>query len=923
MGTDPWAEDTWDSEPDLFQVPLPVSHLKCYEPRRPNEVSLTFSAYEQMSSVDSGFLFPVDRAAWKSWEEELISPDPTYFCRKLELVVSADIAVHPFHRQGSVLVDTGCRIPLLFRKGLIPDRFLESARRPITITTADGTPMLGGARGCKIQITLPVAGLDGSPEVEFRCEPYWGYEAAIRGCDIMLGYPYLKIFHLVVDCPSDTLKSAAIPTSRTATLSSTPPLVQPRNTPPTPSPKPPTDVAHTGALQPPVPEPKEGQGECACPPLVAPGSKAKAARPLVYGELSSHPVLRIPRRLPGRPEADRPVPPLRPAASVLFLPGRSESGAPVIYSPRSQPLQGDGARSPPFRTASPHFQCSNCRRITTQPDFDCGCMLDDHVLLPVTAEQDAPLHSGQAGDLIKIRCQPEVTPDVCCDIPLCDSEVEFAGNIRNDLTTTDVFDGQWFTYHSVPLPHVHDLGDTQQCFRLQADKPERFLEMRQVRNALLSGNYRIRDSHFQGILRIAEAQGHTPEVDAFASSGNYRLPDYWSAHKDAFSKDWKHQILWINPHYKLLPRIVEKIFRDEGRGIIIFPIWPDSSWFHALACISFFWWDFPPETSLFEDPKGFPFPPLRDMVWRVAFYDAYQALSVFPKVARTTGRKTKPLKLSVLEHFKNLSPYNTVQTSSVIESTSPHPEALRLEAELRKEFVDVMEQPIYARDIDPEIRGPFGVCKIELKEGAKPLHKKFFRCSGEREDALNKMIEKLIQRGWITPSKSEWTSQAFVVPKPPNAKGEKQWRLVLDYRYLNSQTKDDPFPLPLIEDLITKQSLNRLWSIFDLEDGFHQMHLHPDSRELTAFVTPHGVYHWTVLPMGVKNGPAMFQRMIQWSLRELPTVMVYIDDVLVGSPPPEKGSEMESTPPDGHLSEQYCPASLPRRAVRTSSLSAT
>jgi len=36
------------------------------------------------------------------------------------------------------------------------------------------------------------------------------------------------------------------------------------------------------------------------------------------------------------------------------------------------------------------------------------------------------------------------------------------------------------------------------------------------------------------------------------------------------------------------------------------------------------------------------------------------------------------------------------------------------------------------------------------------------------------MIDKLIDRGWIVPSKSEWTSQAFVVPKPPNAKGEKQ-----------------------------------------------------------------------------------------------------------------------------------------------------
>ena len=148
------------------------------------------------------------------------------------------------------------------------------------------------------------------------------------------------------------------------------------------------------------------------------------------------------------------------------------------------------------------------------------------------------------------------------------------------------------------------------------------------------------------------------------------------------------------------------------------------------------------------------------------------------------------------------------------------------------------------------------------------------------------MIAKFIDRGWVVPSKSEWTSQAFVLPKPATKNGEKQWCLVLDYRYLNSQTKDDPFPLPLIEDLITKQSANRLWSIFDLEDGFHQIHLDPASQEYTAFVTPNGVYQWTVLPMGVKNGPAKFQRMIAWVLRDVQNVMVYIDDVLVGTPQP-------------------------------------
>ena len=100
---------------------------------------------------------------------------------------------------------------------------------------------------------------------------------------------------------------------------------------------------------------------------------------------------------------------------------------------------------------------------------------------------------------------------------------------------------------------------------------------------------------------------------------------------------------------------------------------------------------------------------------------------------------------------------------------------------------------------------------------------------------------------------------------------------------MNSQTKDDPFLLALIENLIGKQAENRLWSIFDLEDGFHQMHLDESSWHLTAFVTPWGTYEFTVLPMGVKNGPAMFQRMIMWILRDIPKACVYIDDVRIGT----------------------------------------
>jgi hypothetical protein len=52
--------------------------------------------------------------------------------------------------------------------------------------------MVGGSQGCVIGVSLPVAGLDGTPAQEFACKPHWGYEAAVMGCDLILGYPFLK-----------------------------------------------------------------------------------------------------------------------------------------------------------------------------------------------------------------------------------------------------------------------------------------------------------------------------------------------------------------------------------------------------------------------------------------------------------------------------------------------------------------------------------------------------------------------------------------------------------------------------------------------------------------------------------------------------------------------------------------------------------
>ena len=112
-------------------------------------------------------------------------------------------------------------------------------------------------------------------------------------------------------------------------------------------------------------------------------------------------------------------------------------------------------------------------------------------------------------------------------------------------------------------------------------------------------------------------------------------------------------------------------------------------------------------------------------------------------------------------------------------------------------------------------------------------------------------------------------ARAFLGPKPGNNK----WGLVIDYRWLHSQLKGKHFPLPVIEDELANQHGNFLFTTLDLGDRIHQMHLEEESKHLTAFCTPFGVFEWNVLPMEVKVGPAAFQEMVPHVVRHCPAAL--------------------------------------------------
>lgn len=118
-----------------------------------------------------------------------------------------------------------------------------------------------------------------------------------------------------------------------------------------------------------------------------------------------------------------------------------------------------------------------------------------------------------------------------------------------------------------------------------------------------------------------------------------------------------------------------------------------------------------------------------------------------------------------------------------------------------------------------------------------------------------------------------------------DASGEKKWRIVIDYRKLNEQMPDDEHPLPRIEDIIDRLGQAQFFTTLDLASGFHQIPVKKEDQEKTAFSTFEGHFQYTRMPMGIKNGPRVFQRLINASLSGIigSEAFVYLDDIIIFS----------------------------------------
>ena len=120
-----------------------------------------------------------------------------------------------------------------------------------------------------------------------------------------------------------------------------------------------------------------------------------------------------------------------------------------------------------------------------------------------------------------------------------------------------------------------------------------------------------------------------------------------------------------------------------------------------------------------------------------------------------------------------------------------------------------------------------------------------------------------------------------MVVKKKNGK----WRVCVDFTDLNRACPKDPFPVPKIDQLVDATFRHLMMSFLDAFQGYHQISLAVEDQEKTTFISSDANYHYTVMPFGLKNVGATYQRMIMRMFRDKigRIVEVYIDDIMVKS----------------------------------------
>ena len=171
-----------------------------------------------------------------------------------------------------------------------------------------------------------------------------------------------------------------------------------------------------------------------------------------------------------------------------------------------------------------------------------------------------------------------------------------------------------------------------------------------------------------------------------------------------------------------------------------------------------------------------------------------------------------------------------------------------------------------------------GEYSIELNKDVQPVVHPPRRVPVPKKEAMKTELDKMVADKIVTPvtEPTDWVSSVLVVPKKDGSV-----RICLDPKDLNTAIKRSHYPLPTVEDVTSRLTNAKVFSVLDAKSGFWQVKLTENASYLTTFNTPFGRFRWLRMPFGISSAPEIWQRKMHEAIEGLQGVEVIADDFLV------------------------------------------
>ncbi|PNX89745.1 gag/pol polyprotein, partial [Trifolium pratense] len=197
---------------------------------------------------------------------------------------------------------------------------------------------------------------------------------------------------------------------------------------------------------------------------------------------------------------------------------------------------------------------------------------------------------------------------------------------------------------------------------------------------------------------------------------------------------------------------------------------------------------------------------------------------------------------------------------------------------LLQEYVDVFA---WSYQDMPGLDTDIVVHKLPLKPECPPIKQKLRRTRPDMALKIREEVRKKFDAGFLAVAKyPQWVANIVPVPKKDG-----KVRMCVDYRDLNRASPKDDFPLPHIDVLVDNTAQYSVFSFMDGFSGYNQIKMAPKDMEKTTFMTPWGTFCYKVMPFGLKNAGATYQRAMVTLFHDMihKEIEVYVDDMIAKS----------------------------------------